>query len=643
MIDLASQAEKDIQQRRRDTPTPQAAFHLPHKGLAFVYQRQSSHEQRRKNVWSQHAQDGLAQKAAEDGYPEELIVVEKRDLGITGRKTERGRPGFAHLVSLVEQGKVESIWVRACDRLYRDMDYENAAKMANTFRKHAIVICTPCRRYNLKLRPDYDGFHDEMTKAVQENWSRTMLLCDSRFEKAKLGFWCGSPVPAGFIVAKRQGETETAYGVLVAYLPHAEIIPLVFQAYVEHRGSDLLASQSLRRQRIVLPFFPEELSHMKSRSSLRRTPKTELGYVITPNLIKSIVSNSFYAGWWHYGGELIDKKHHPPLVADDLFWNAYGLARSKKPRGNAIRFEPLAFYGLFRCLNHDEPPAVRSLNAEGRYVCDYHYKTGVAAKCLSIARSQLEGPLLAVILKQLDLGRYTGMVLDQLQKDQRLQQFKETQRQRDREAVQRRIRNLQAGLDEADTKEKRDIIWQQFTENKAKLAEFENVPIPEVKVSDLDVARTREFLSTIGVNWPNISQTLQNRLIKLIIERVDLKHDGHTVNATIVWKTGFEQQLVIHRPVIGYCSKTIWSDEEVDLLRALWPSASKTCVVSSFPQRTWESLSCKARSLGLKRKHMLGDETERPRRSRKPRWEVKSNTVILNQKECFGRSPVLYR
>ena len=65
---------------------------LPNERIAFVYQRLSKHEQVKQHIHSVKAQDALADAARSDGYPDELIYVGKRDLGISGTKTRESRP-----------------------------------------------------------------------------------------------------------------------------------------------------------------------------------------------------------------------------------------------------------------------------------------------------------------------------------------------------------------------------------------------------------------------------------------------------------------------------------------------------------------------------------------------------------------------
>ena len=76
---------------------------------AFVYQRLSTHEQRKKSLWSLEMQDALSEQAKADGYRGDQIIVERRDLGISGTKGREERPGLAALIHAIEADEVEAV------------------------------------------------------------------------------------------------------------------------------------------------------------------------------------------------------------------------------------------------------------------------------------------------------------------------------------------------------------------------------------------------------------------------------------------------------------------------------------------------------------------------------------------------------
>ena len=98
---------------------------LANEKLAFIYQRLSSHEQLKRSIYSIKAQDALEDLAIEHGYRQTLskeeiktikdsahyvswyqngdIIVEQRDMGISGTKGREDRPGLEHLIQKITQ------------------------------------------------------------------------------------------------------------------------------------------------------------------------------------------------------------------------------------------------------------------------------------------------------------------------------------------------------------------------------------------------------------------------------------------------------------------------------------------------------------------------------------------------------------
>src|SRR5436305_1534549 len=99
---------------------PDELVQLPLVRKAFVYQRLSTHEQKRKNLWSVEVQDALADQARNDGYRDDQVIVERRDLGISGTKGKEHRPGLAELIARIEAGEVEAVYVVHLSRISRD-------------------------------------------------------------------------------------------------------------------------------------------------------------------------------------------------------------------------------------------------------------------------------------------------------------------------------------------------------------------------------------------------------------------------------------------------------------------------------------------------------------------------------------------
>jgi DNA invertase Pin-like site-specific DNA recombinase len=123
---------------------------LPLERNAFIYQRLSTHEQRKKSLWSLEMQDALVDQARADGYPDAQIMVEKRDLGISGTKGKEDRPGLAELIRQIEAGTVEAVYVMHISRISRDQTLMDGLEFGELCRQHGVLIVMPTMRLNLR-------------------------------------------------------------------------------------------------------------------------------------------------------------------------------------------------------------------------------------------------------------------------------------------------------------------------------------------------------------------------------------------------------------------------------------------------------------------------------------------------------------
>jgi hypothetical protein len=105
-------------------------------------------------------------------------------------------------------------------------------------------------------------------------------------------------------------------------------------------------------------------------------------------------------------------------------------------------------------------------------------------------------------------------------------------------------------------------------------------------------------LEGINKNWNKYSVSLRNRLLKLLIEKVELR-GTYDIDATIFWKTGLQQKVSIHRP--SFRSRREWKSIEDTSLIALFPSSPNDIIMSSLANRSWNSITLRAMRLGVKR------------------------------------------
>jgi hypothetical protein len=600
-LELEMQLLKSLKPRGEHQLT--AVYQLPCQRIAFVYQRQSGYEQKVKHIWSQKNQDRLAEMARVEGYPEEFIIVEKRDLGVSGAKTEEKREGLRYLISLMKEKRVESLWVVELSRLYRDMDFVHADKLALLLREHQVIVVTLERRYNLNMDTDWADFHAEMVSVVRDTQFRAKKFRDSRREKAEAGFWSGFPIVPGFIVAKQEGRDT--YDVLLAYEPHRLVVEKIYKAYVRAGFSGQKAAEALKG--IVFPAFPKELSYMETRSSLRRSPRTANGdYIITPRLIRSLIGNCVYIGWWPYDREgNPDRFHHEPLIEPPLFWEAYRGKMEHKPRGKAAGLEPLPSAGLLWCQNHPEERRVSADNARGRYACEQDYQQGQGPICFDKDADLIDTPVLEAIFRRLDFTFCVEKVLTKLEKELVDGRAEEKERARRRAELARKLANLEGQLADIDPKEKErlEIQWRLISQVRSDLKALEEPSITQPQITNTDVATVREFLTNLAQYWTSLSPTTRNRFLKILLEKETVSHDEGHIYITIHWRSGLKQRIVVCTDMTPRRER-VWQPEETDLLRALWPSASREVLLAALPGKTWKAIAGRAQRMGLRRQRI---------------------------------------
>jgi hypothetical protein len=411
----------------------------------------------------------------------------------------------------------------------------------------------------------------------------------------------GEPIPPGFIlpITGRKPNGEYQFGKMEPYPPHATIDVRILQEYIRCRGSKLKTALALAE--ITFPPFPPDLSYMERYSALRCCPRTPAGYRITPSMVMGLVTNLKLIGVWRWG-DIIKANNHEPVVPQSLFLTAYELALSRaKPKGRSIYYEPMEWSGLLWCYNHEKPAQISSYSSGGVYRCKRDYDAARGRICLNIEKRFIDEPLTTEVLHQLDFTPFAEEVLEQLETEEERGKLVMVRNRQEIAELKRRLENLKQYLGCGD-RQREEIYWQQYRSTEEKLRQLQNNPVTEKTIADIDIKTVKQFLINLPGKWKNYSPSVRNRLLKLLIEKVDLHHDAKTIEATVFWKTGFRQQIIIQRARAAFSQDSIWTDEENKLLKTLWPKASLETVLEVLPKRTLLAVKNHARCLGLNRR-----------------------------------------
>jgi DNA invertase Pin-like site-specific DNA recombinase len=557
----------------------------------------TSLEQREVEKWLESIQNGAdVPRVIEDGE----VVVNCRDLGLSGSLSEDKRPGLGDLWRGVESGEIGAIYLtEGMSRLSRDRDRVLGYKLLKLLKEHQCRIRTPEGVYNPAIPRDWENLADDIEDSADEMKKLGIRLGRRRASKAAEGRHVGNPVCPGYIVTIEGQRRDGSYilGKWKPYQPHQEVVIAALKELVRQH-SIYRATQALHARGVVFPLFPEELKYMETRSVLRQYLKNEKGYVITARALKGLATNLKLLGIWQWLDILIEN-NHPAIVPVDLFLQGYEIAVSNKPKGRAAYIEPLEWLGLLYCCNHEQPVRVLGHSTRRRWACSHYYQKGLGPRCLYIEDHLLTPPLTKEFLRCLDLTPHAEAVLKKLKAEVNEQNFEESKRCRREAELKARITNLERHLGSGDP-EREETYWRLIKEAKAELQLIRQRPSkPSSTVTDLE--KVTEFLENLEGNWEKYPGSLRNRLLSLLVDRVELHHDLSHIEATIVWKVGLRQVISIKRSSAHFTKEKRWQPQEENLLRMLWPSASWETLAAALPERTPAAINKKACKLKLKR------------------------------------------
>lgn len=589
---------------------------LANEGIAFVYQRLSSHEQVKRHIYSRKAQDALVDLAKDDGYDEDQITVEDRDLGISGTKGQEDRPGLAHLIQQVEAGLVESVYVVHISRLYRDQTLINALSLGELFKENDVIIVTPQMRLNLRDRMHMRLYRMEVERAADELELMQSRLGGARALKGKQGYYTGRSIPPGFvldvektIVVDGRVVDNPNYHKYIVNEPHAEIVRWIFRAAMI---PGITVTEIVRRaeaEGIAFSPFPEELSEFRGNlKAFARSKKNPDGsWPLTVRRVRSILRNPAYIGWWIWGGEVVSTDNHPAIVDEETFWAAQTLFGERRVRPRK-EHPPLPLAGLLYCGEHDVPRRMIYSHGSARSgnIASYQCRNDLGSTHCVIKAEYLDGPVSEAVISQCAYPELADQVLNRL-----TQEYEETKAhaetfRREHARLAREIENLEHNFASAKlTPGRAARLEAQIQERLDRIRELANLQGTEMgklvgpAITQNEVELVKRFLANLKVGWEAQPPELKNAFLQLVLERVIVVHSPSLIQVRLVWRTGLEQELVVHRPYFE--PRRPWKEEEISLLETHFETMPWDQLMDLFPKRTWRQIRRKGRNLGLKR------------------------------------------
>jgi Recombinase len=331
----------------------------------------------------------------------------------------------------------------------------------------------------------------------------------------------------------------------VVYEPQAEVVRAIFRALIS-AGTPTRAARQLRDHGVIIPDFPLELAAHERRSSVLRSVNPRRcpgGYFVPPSLVRSIVTNPVYLGWWLVEGQVVHTENHPPLVDEETFLLAQEIltehGRSPERRAGGGTGSPQLLSGLLWCTQHAVPVRMSASvtgRGRGRYLCDQGYDNGQTDHlCTQLDRRILDEPLVDVVLGRCQFAEHADAVLAEVESEYQTMREDVRRRNRERARLLQEVETLKANLAVTQKPEQVQLLFELIDVRQARIVELGEVggaPVGRT-LTAAQVEIVRRFLADLRGGWDNQTPQLRNEFLRLVVERVLVQATHEQVDLTI--------------------------------------------------------------------------------------------------------------
>ena len=304
---------------------------------AFVqpYPRVSTPEQK-KNMSAEMQQDKRFCLLC--GWPDDLIIMDTRDLGISGRLRMEERAAFADMITRIAdpdpRRRVRTIVAANVSRLFRDRwgkEYSRFMEICYTYGVK-VVIANKTRSgiehiYDFSKSSDVELFRRKCEEAWAYIENQIDMMNAFKDEVGYAGRWAGWTFPTGFLADLREtinGEENPNYRKYVPYPAWAERVARLQERYRELGGNVSELYRELERTGFLFPplddSVPKEIRGKIAISEVYENPDAPKekriikGYrIASMHGLRCILSNPANIGHFVYKG-IILYNNHPSIV-----------------------------------------------------------------------------------------------------------------------------------------------------------------------------------------------------------------------------------------------------------------------------------------------------------------------------------------
>jgi len=511
--------------------------------IAALYARVSSAKQQlNENIASQVA--AVEEYARQNDYQISLQHLYKDD-GFSGARLDR--PALDRLRDAVAQGEVEAVLILSPDRLARQFAYQYLV-VEEFERAGCVVVFTS---HNFGSSPA-DRMLREMTGVFAE-YERAMITergRRGRLYHARQGQIWMKEGPYGYTYVPRTGDCP---GRLIINEAEAEVVRMIFRLLIDEQFSAYQINERLYEAGIRTRHGKERWGSGTIINLLRNPVYTGVFYYNKKQYVPAKRKNMPGDGppRKHNSSRVIRPKEEwipikVPALIDQESWDQAReqLQRNKEraPRNNK-KFDYL-LKGLLICgccqlrmHGHAGIPATRIR----RYLCSHKESHHAGSKCpnRTVQAEMIEDLVWQAVS---ELLRNPQVLIEQYK--QRQESDYGTPEQQEQQRLKRRLAGLeresqrlidayQSGVIElADLKQRRERIAEECRRLEERLSALEKQQQAQQRQAIL-ATTVEDFCRTISVALDNPSFETKQKILRLVVERVEFVEDQITIKHVI--------------------------------------------------------------------------------------------------------------
>jgi DNA invertase Pin-like site-specific DNA recombinase len=558
--------------------------------LAFVYVRQSSPQQVRRNLESQRRQYDFTAQARALGWPHERIVVLDGDQGkssaIPYTRTDFGQ--LANAVARTEAGIVMSLELSRLAR--NDADWH-----------HLMYLC----RWSETLIADEHGIYDPTASADRlvlgirgqvnelERDNAVHRMVEARWNKARRGEAFTIP-PAGYELDEHRAlvltPDQAVHGALLRVFQKFEELGTARQVYLWWRDEGLpfpirrvvprlhpvvwgTVSYRLIMQTLHHPIYAG--AYVFGRSETRRE--------LDPETQRLIVRRVPRKEW-----PVLIQDHHPAYISFAQYLQHQERMRENEARGRrtdeshqgAVREGRALLQGLVRCgqcgrqmyVNYGGASAARTL----QYRCSRVQVLLGSPECQLVGGKRIEATVVAAFLEATEAAGPTAAALagdhqrEEIATSVRAWQLETEKAEYEAARAERQYHAVEP--EHRTVARELERRWnERLTELEAVRARATAACARHHVLTTEELARAQHLGTHLEEVWHAATTTMRERkrLLRCLIDEVQLRTEATRHQVRIVWKGGAitDREVVRYAPGAGAARRT--PEDTIALVRQL--------------------------------------------------------------------------